>query len=145
MIVSAIAAVLFGMTPVLNISGTTIHKSLKEHRSGRLARSTEQRTFVAAKISLAVVLLTSAGLTIRSLANLWSVNPGFDPGNVLAFNVALPASMAKGTPDQIRAYLNQLSDAIASIPGVTAAGRTSGALPMVGDNEVGFWLAYFSL
>src|ERR1700722_16647989 len=141
LIVSAIAALLFGMTPVLKISGTTIHKNLKERQGwATSSQHRTQRTFVAAEISLAVVLLTSAGLTIRSLANLWRVNPGFDPRNVLAFNVALPASMAKGTPDQIRAYLNQLSDAIASIPGVTAAGRTSGALPMAGDNEVGFWV-----
>jgi len=141
LIVSAIAALFFGMTPVLKISAATVHKSLKERQ--RWATSSHhrtQRTFVAAEISLAVVLLSAAGLTIRSLANLWSVNPGFDPGSVLAFNVALPASTAKGTPDQIRAYLNQLSDAIASIPGVTAAARTSGALPMAGDNEVGFWV-----
>jgi predicted permease len=141
LIVSAIAALLFGLTPILKTSGTTVHQRLQE--SQRWASGSEhriQRTFVAAEISLAVVLLSAAGLTIRSLANLWSVNPGFDPRNVLTFNVALPASTAKGTPNQIRAYLSQLSDAIASIPGVTAAGRTSGALPMAGGNEVGFWV-----
>jgi predicted permease len=141
LIVSATAALLFGLTPVLKISAATVHKSLKERQrwaSGSQHRI--QRTFVAAEISLAVVLLSAAGLTIRSLANLWSVNPGFDPRNVLAFNVALPGSTAKEGPDEIRGYLNQLTDAIASVPGVTAAGRTAGALPMAGDNEVGFWI-----
>lgn len=141
LIVSVIAALLFGLTPVLKISGATVHNALNERQrwaSGSQYRS--QRTFVAAEISLAVVLLCAAGLTIRSLENLWSVNPGFDPRNVLAFNVALPASLAKGTPVEIRAYLNRLTDAIASIPGLTAAGQTAGALPMAGDNEVGFWI-----
>jgi predicted permease len=141
LIVSATAALLFGLTPVLKISAATVHKSLKERQ--RWAGGSQhriQRMFVAAEISLAVVLLSAAGLTIRSLANLWSVNPGFDPRNVLAFNVALPGSTAKEGPDEIRGYLNQLTDAIASVPGVTAAGRTAGALPMAGDNEVGFWI-----
>jgi putative ABC transport system permease protein len=141
LIVSATAALLFGLTPVLKISGATVHKNIKERQrwaSGSQHRI--QRTFVAAEISLAVVLLSAAGLTIRSLANLWSVNPGFDPRNVLAFNVALPGSTAKEAPGEIRGYLSQLTDAVASIPGVTAAGRTAGALPMAGDNEVGFWI-----
>jgi predicted permease len=141
LIVSAIAALLFGLMPILKISARTVHKNLKEkQRWASGSQNRIQRMFVAAEISLAVVLLSAAGLTIRSLANLWSVNPGFDPRNVLAFNVALPGSIAKEPPDQIRAYLNGLTDAIASIPGVTAAGRTAGALPMAGDNEVGFWI-----
>jgi len=141
LVVSAVGALLFGLMPVLKISGATVHKNLKERQrwaSGSQHRI--QRTFVAAEISLAVVLLSAAGLTIRSLANLWSVDPGFDPRNLLAFNVALPGSTAKGTPSEIRGYLNQLTDAIATIPGVTASGRTAGALPMAGDNEVGFWI-----
>lgn len=141
LLASVIAALLFGLTPVLKISGATVHTSLKQRQrwaSGSQHRN--QRTFAAAEISLAVVLLCAAGLTIRSLANLWSVNPGFEPRNVLAFNVALPASLGKGTPVQIRAYLNRLSEAIASIPGVMTAAQTAGALPMAGDNEVGFWI-----
>jgi predicted permease len=140
--VSAIASVLFGLTPVLKLSGATVYKNLKDKQ--RLASSSHhqiQRTFVAAEIALAVVLLVSAGLMIRSLANLWSVKPGFDPRNVVAFTVTLPGSTAKGTPDQVRAYLNQLTAAIAGIPGVAAISRTAGMLPMLGNNEVGFWVA----
>jgi predicted permease len=139
--ISAIAAALFGMTPVLKISGATVYKNLKERqRWASASHQRIQRTFVGAEIALAVVLLMAAGLTIRSLANLWNVNPGFDPRNVTAFTVALPASTAKGTPDQVRAYMNQLTDAVAEIPGLTAVSRTVGALPMAGDNEVGFWI-----
>src|SRR5262249_3919001 len=121
--------------------GITVYGSLKD-RQMRASHSHNriQRTFVAAEVALAVVLLTAAGLTIRSLANLWRVNPGFDPQNVVAFNVTVPGSTANGTLDQIRAYLNQLTAGVAGIPGVKAVSRTAGLLPMAGDNEVGFWI-----
>ncbi len=140
-IVSTIAAMLFGLTPVLKTSSAAVYKDLKERQrwaSGSHRRI--QHTFVAAEIALAVVLLIAAGLTIRSLANLWNVKPGFDSRNVLSFTVALPASITSGTPNQVRAYLNQLTDAIADIPGIAAMSRTAGLLPMAGDNEVGFWI-----
>jgi predicted permease len=139
--VSVIAAVLFGLAPILRVSGSAVYKGLKERQLwAGISHARIQRIFVAAEIALAVVLLSAAGLMIRSLANLWSVRPGFDPLNVQAFTVALPSSAAKGTPDQVRAYLNRLTEAIAGVPGVTAVSRTAGLLPMAGGNEVGFWV-----
>lgn len=140
-VVSVLAAVLFGLAPILQISGVAVQKVLKEQaRGARGPNQNIQRAFVAVEVALAVVLLIGAGLTIRSLATLWSVNPGFDPRNVLSFTVGLPGSTEKGTPDQIRAYFNRLTDAIAGIPGVAAGSRTAGMIPMAGDNEVGFWI-----
>lgn len=138
--VSVIAAVLFGFAPILQISSSTVQTLKKGGRGTRGARDVVQRVFVAVEIALAVVLLISAGLTIRSLANLWGVQPGFDPRNVVTFTVALPPSTAKQPPDQIRANLHQLTDGIAAIPGVMAAAQTDGAFPMAGDMEVGFWI-----
>jgi predicted permease len=91
-------------------------------------------------MALTVVLLIGAGLMIRSLTHLWSVDPGFDPRNVLTFTVALPASTAKETPNQVRATVDHLTDAIAAVPGVNAVAITDGAFPMNGDSEVGFWI-----
>jgi predicted permease len=140
-VVSVLAALLFGLAPILQISGVAVQKRLKEQgRGARSANQNIQRAFVAVEVALAVVLLIGAGLTIRSIANLWSVNPGFDPRNVLAFTVGLPGSTAKGTPDQIRAYFDRLTDAIANIPGTTAVSRNAGMIPMAGGNEVGFWI-----
>jgi predicted permease len=140
-VISFLSAVLFGLAPILQISGLTFHKTLQEQGRGvGGANPSIQRIFVAVEVALAVVLLTGAGLSIRSLANLWSVNPGFDPRNVLTFTVGLPASTAKGTPDEVRGYLNQLTDAIAAIPGVAKVSRNAGMLPMFGGNEVGFWI-----
>lgn len=99
-----------------------------------------QSAFVAAEMALTVVLLIGAGLMIRSLTRLWAVNPGFDSQNVLTFTVALPASAEKETPNQVRTTVDQLTEAIAAVPGVNAVAITDGAFPMNGDSEVGFWI-----
>lgn len=103
------------------------------------ARHRLQAAFVTLEMALAVALLVGAGLTIRSLLGLWSVDPGLDWHNVLTFNVALPPAIAKKTPSEVRATLDRLTDTIAAVPGVKAVAITDGAFPMHGDNEVGFW------
>jgi predicted permease len=99
-----------------------------------------QRVFVVVEMALAVVLLIGAGLAIRSFAHLWSVNPGFNSGNVLTFTVALPFTTANETQDEIRASVGQLTATIGAIPGLRAAALTDGAQPMNGDDEWQFWI-----
>jgi predicted permease len=99
-----------------------------------------QAIFVVVELALALVLLIGAGLTVRSLARLWNVNRGFNPQNVLTFDLAFPPSTARETPDQVRATLRQLPDSIAQIPGVAAASLTDASMPLSGDWEEHFWL-----
>ncbi len=141
-ITSIVVGVLFGLVPALQSSRPNLQGNLKE--GGRSSSGTSyraQRVFVVSEIALAVVLLVGAGLMIRSLIYLWRVNPGFDAHNVLKFNVALPPSIARETPNQIRASLRHLTDAIRAVPGVKAASITDGAFPIQGNNIVGFWVA----
>jgi predicted permease len=140
--VSVLAGLLFGLGPVSQTSRVDIQEVLKigERRAGAGLRHRIRNASVAVEIALAVVLLVGAVLTIRSLVDLWSINPGFDPQNVLTFNVALPPSTAKEAPNQVRAIVNRLADTIAAVPGVRTAAITDGAFPMNGDNEVGFWV-----
>ncbi len=141
LIVSVLAGVLFGLAPLWQISRADVQETLKEGGRGASgARHGILGAFVAVEMGLAVVLLIGAGLMLRSLTNLWNVKPGFKPQNVLKLNVALSSSTQKGTPDQIRAHLQQLTDTIAAVPGVRAVSLTDGAFPMAGDNEVGFWI-----
>src|SRR5208337_3113063 len=85
---SVLAGILFGLVPAFKSSATQIHDTLKESgRGGSGSRHRMQSIFVALEMALAVVLLVGAGLMIRSLSNLWSVDPGFDPRNVLTFNL----------------------------------------------------------
>jgi len=139
--VSVLAGVLFGFAPALRTSRADLQETLRE--AGRGASGTRHRMqtiFVVVEMALAIVLLVGAGLTIRSLARVWDVDPGFDPHNVLRFDLSFPPSMAKQTPDQVRATLRQLTQTIGQVPGVKAVSLNDGAEPMNGDSELKFWV-----
>jgi predicted permease len=76
---------------------------------------------------------------IRSLVDLWRVNPGFNPRGVLTFAVSMSPSLG-ATAATSRSAIRQLDETLRSIPGVEAVTSTGGALPMTGDNEFPFWL-----
>jgi hypothetical protein len=77
--ISVIAGVLFGMVPALRTSRQDLHDTLKEgSRSVSGVHHRTQNAFVVVEMAMALVLLTGAGLMIRSLVRLWSVSPGFD-------------------------------------------------------------------
>ncbi len=88
---------------------------------------------------MALVLLIGAGLMIRSLVDLWSVNPGFNPRGVLTFSVSLSPSLGVNAT-ATRSALRQLDETLENIPGVEAVASTNGSLPMSGDSEYPFWL-----
>src|SRR3984957_3525301 len=139
--ISLLAGILFGVTPALKTSQPDLHETLKQ--GGRGASGTRHRTqnvFVVVEMALALVLLTGAGLTIRSLAKLWSVDPGFNPHNVLTFGFSLPPSMMGAKPDAIRTAFREFDDKMAAVPGVQAVSQTWGAIPLSGDDEQLFWL-----
>jgi predicted permease len=133
--------ILFGLVPALKGTRTNLHETLKEGgRAGSGARHRAQGALVVAETALALVLLISAGLMIRSLGALWKVNPGFDSHDVLTFGVALPPSMRTATAEGIRAALRNVDQQIRAVPGVKAASLSWAALPMGGDDEDLFWI-----
>jgi predicted permease len=137
---SVLAGIFFGLAPALRCSSAGLHETLKEGGRGSSgARHRLQGLFIVAEMAMALVLLMGAGLMIRSLAKLWSVNPGFNPRNAVTFAFSrLPTPGA--TPDAIRASLRQIQDTVAAVPGVEAASLDDGAIPMAGDSEVPFWI-----
>lgn len=138
---SLLAGVLFGLSPALKTSQPDLQETLKQGGRGTSgARHRMQSAFVVAEMSLALVLLIGAGLTIRSLAKLWSVDPGFHTHNVLTFGLSLPPSMAHAKADAIRAAFREFDDKLAAVPGIEAVSQTWGALPLSGDDENLFWL-----
>ena len=137
---SVFAGFLFGLIPALRTSGIQIHETLKEGgRGGSGTRHTTQGLIVAVEMALALVLLTGAGLMIRSLGNLWSTNPGFDAQNVFRFDIATSQPLGD-TPARVRASLRQLHDAAAAVPGVREVSLQIGSFPLVGDSEFPIWL-----
>jgi len=137
--VSIVASALFGLAPALKTVCPDLHETLKEGGRGSSgARHRTQAVFVVFELALAVVLLVGAGLTLRSLARLWSLNRGFNPQNVLSFDLVFPPFVGK--PDQVRLMLRRLPDTIAQIPGVEAASLTDASKPLSDDWEEHFWI-----
>jgi len=132
--------VLFGLAPALKTSRPWLHETLKEGGRGFSGpRYRTQNVFVIAEVALAVVLLIGTGLTIRTLVGLWSVNPGFDPNNVLFFRVGFPPSISNADASTMRASLRQFTDKIASVPGVSVVSLTTGAKPLSRESALIFW------
>jgi predicted permease len=140
LIASIVAGVLFGLAPALKIARPNLQETLKE--SGRGASGTRHRAqgvFVVVEMAMALVLLIGAGLMIRSLLDLWNVNPGFNPQGVLTFAVSLSPSLG-ANPTTSRNAIREMDERLKRIPGVESVSSTGGALPMNGDNEFPFWL-----
>ena len=76
---------------------------------------------------------------IRSLIDLWSVNPGFNPRGVFTFAVSMSPSLGANAATS-RTAIRQLNETLQNISGVEAVSSTGGSLPMDGDNEFPFWL-----
>jgi putative ABC transport system permease protein len=132
--VSILSAVVFGLAPALqslkrNVS-EDLHESTRSVTSGRRVR----RLLVMTEIALALVLVSGAGLTVRSFLRLASVNAGFHTENVLTVRMLLlPVEKEKYHADRVKEML----DRIRALPGVVTAGSI-GILPMQ-DTNSGTW------
>jgi len=139
--ISVLSGIFFGLAPALRLIKPRLQETLKEGgRTASGARSRAQSVLVIVEMALALVLLVGAGLMLRSLGQLWSVNPGFNPKNVLFFQVAMPPGTAAQSPDAIRANLRRLHDEIAQVPGIESMAMQRGGIPMYGDSEDPFWI-----
>ncbi len=121
--ISFIGAVLSGFLPAWKFSRITPNDALKS--GGRSSSATAglgriRSCLVMAEFALTVVLLTGAGLLIRSFLAVQAVDPGFNPEHVLTARVALPS----GT--QHRLLYEDALTRIAAIPGVRSVGAISG-------------------
>ncbi len=121
--------IVFGLAPAFRMSRRMPHEALKEGgRTGSQAGSRDRlrSALVVAEVALALVLLTGAGLLIRSAIALNSVDPGFDPNGLLVGRVSLPA-VGYEAPEQVVQAFERIDQQIAAVPGVTANGLVSGA------------------
>ncbi|HKV51515.1 MAG TPA: ABC transporter permease, partial [Gemmatimonadaceae bacterium] len=138
--VSVLAGILFGLAPALKASRINLQDVLKEGGRGSSGvRHRLQRVFVAAQVSMALVLLVGAGLMMRSLAALWHVDPGFDSSHAVTFSLSMPASFATATADT-RARLRAFDAKMLTLPGVDAVSATLGSRPMVHNSTEAFWV-----
>src|SRR5216117_942554 len=134
LLVSFMTGIIFGLAPPVRSSKSNLTETLKESSRG----STEGRhqgrlrsALIVAEMAAALVLLAGAGLMMRSFLRLQSVNPGFDPRNLLTFTVSLA-----GLPEYLGAkregFYRTLLERIESLPGVQSASAVN-HLPLGGD------------
>jgi putative ABC transport system permease protein len=137
-LVTVVSGLVFGSAPALRMAGSLPYQALKE--GGRAMGSAGRRdrlrnTLVVAEIALALVLLTGAGLLIRTGIALDTVDPGFDPRNVLAARVSLPLA-AYQEPEQVQRAFLALAERLEHAQGTLAAGLVSVA-PLEGGGSNG--------
>jgi len=139
--ISILTGILFGLAPALKISQTDLQATFKQGGRGTIGgRSRLQRAFIVAELALALVLLAGAGLMLRTLGELSSVNPGFNAHNVVNFGLTFPASFNTESPAALREHFRQITANLESVPGVEAASMLDAPLPMQGSDTVTFWL-----
>ena len=138
--ISILTGLIFGIVPALRTSHPDLNRTLQE--GGRVSgvRQRAHGIFVMIELALALMLLVGAGLMIRTLQRLWSLDPGFNPHQLATASVALPHAKAKLTPAEAAAEIRELHRRLAAIPGIRAVSLSDGATPMWGDDEVYFWL-----
>jgi predicted permease len=137
--VSLLTGVLFGLAPALRAAKTDVQHTLKENARGSTGSQHRlQSVLVVSELALALVLLVCAGLTIRSVALLKNVNPGFNASNALTFKVSL-STVAYSTPTKVRSYFHEVLERLEALPGVESA-SVSTDLPMRDDSEIFFYI-----
>ena len=135
-LVSVGTGIIFGMVPGLASGKPALTEALKEGGRGSTEgrrRNRVRNALVVGEVALALVLLTSAGLLMKSFARLQSVNPGFNPHNVLTMEISLPKLKYNNNEAAVQ-FTDEAHRRIAAIPGVRSAAFTT-ILPLSGTNS----------
>jgi putative ABC transport system permease protein len=124
----------FGLVPLLRSSRTDLEGLLREGSRGSRATSRLRRGLIVGEVALSAVLLVCAGLLLKSLNRLETVDPGFQPRNVLAIELSpfRPGS-AQQRIEAASEYFRRVIATIGQVPGVVAVGATDG-LPYTPDS-----------
>jgi predicted permease len=132
--IAVITGIVAGALPAWRMSLSNPQDALKQGgRSGSAGTSRGTRgVLVVAEVALSFVLLVGAGLMVRTLWNLGSVNPGFDADHVLTANIGVGANDFATVQQQI-AFTGELMRRLRALPGVQAAGATD-SLPLQGGS-----------
>ena len=135
--VSLLTGLLFGIAPALHAAKAELHQAMGSGvRTSSSAMGRLRSILVVTQVALAVLLLTGAGLMIRSFVQLTRVDPGFQPKGVLAARISLP-KLKYPTDDKTAGFYQQLISRLRTVPGLTFAAATS-ILPLTGRSDWSF-------
>jgi putative ABC transport system permease protein len=125
--ITAFTGITFGLAPVVVASRPHLNETLKEARPSAPARHTAQRVrglLMVSELAVALILLIAAGLLIRSFVRLTSVDPGFDPQQVLTERIMLPLGKYS-KPAQQTSFFESVLERLAQLPGVESVAAAS--------------------
>ena len=135
-LVSIGTGILFGLVPALASGNPELTEALREGGRGATSgvrRNRLRNALVVAEVALALVLLITAGLFMKSFVRLQNVYPGFNPKNVLTMELALPQiKYPRGKP--VIDFYAEVERRVSRIPGVQHVSLTS-ILPLSGSNS----------
>jgi putative ABC transport system permease protein len=134
--VSLLTGIVFGLAPAWLATRLNVSAALKEGGRGAVsgARQRLRSALVVAELALALILLVGAGLLIKSFWQLRTIQPGFNPNNLLTLRVELPEARYKEIETQSQ-FRRTLLDSLNTVPGVQAA--LVSEVPLSGD-----WLSH---
>ena len=131
MLATLVSAIAFGVIPALRLAKQADAGALREGPRAGSSRRTERlrATLVIAQVGVSVVLLVGCGLLLRAMLQVAATDTGFSAGGVLTLRTALPSPKYDSVARR-HAFYSRVLDDVRALPGVTAAGYTTG-LPLV--------------
>ena len=130
--VAIATGLVFGLAPLFHLGERGVSQTLRDGMTRTTAAAASQRirrVLVAAEVALAVVLVTGAGLMLRTMWNLARVDAGFDRSRLVTFALSLP-SVSYQQPQQANEFYARLLDRLKALPGVQSAAAMSGLPPL---------------
>jgi predicted permease len=135
MAVAILVGIAVGLVPALQYNRSELHLALHYNsRSSKGRQPLARRALVVAEVALALVLLISAGLLLRSLQRLFHVDPGFDAAHLLTMQVQESGHYYDSDAHRLQFFKDAL-EAVRAVPGVVSADFTA-QLPLSGDYDV---------
>jgi macrolide transport system ATP-binding/permease protein len=141
---SLLTGVLFGLAPALQSTRPDVVPALKDSRTGearghRFRSLGLSRLLMVSQIAVTLLILVAAGLFVRTLSNLASIEVGFNRNDVLTFQVN--ARQAGHNDPEIVGFYNELRTRLSAIPGVRAASLSNHSLIGTGTSGTGVSVA----
>ena len=133
--ITSLVGIVVGLVPALQASHSDPHKSMQQRsRTTAGGHQFTQQVLVISEVALALVLLAGAGLMLRSMERLFSIDPGFESAHLLTMQIQ--ESGRRFNDDNVRArFFTDALEAVRRVPGVTSAAFTS-QLPLSGDLDI---------
>lgn len=140
LVLSVLTGILFGLAPALSVARGDLIEILKESaKTATTGRSWLRQLLIVSEVALGCIILIGTGLMFRTFSSLLRVDPGFQPQNVLTFQLSFPWTRY-GSVESITNFLKELGTRLAAMPGTQSVGGVS-HLPL--EEGLGNWYSYY--